>query len=123
LAAETSLFALRFDSRSLAATEAAISVSIGSRAASRRTGSGSMQAALSALTSASSRSADSISGRTGRKMPRSIISRTVGAGSGRASSFSTSSAIRSRDKAIRSLARAAQASSAGASGSPAPNRA
>ena len=37
---------------------------------------------------------------------------TVGAGSGRPSSFSSSSAIRSRDKAIRSLARAVQASSA-----------
>ena len=70
-----------------------------------------------------SRSADSISGSTGLKMPRSIISATVGAGSGRPSSFSSSSAIRSRDSAIRSLARAAQASSAGRSGAPAPKRA
>ena len=43
---------------------------------------------------------------------------TVGAGSAMPSSFSSSSAMRSRDRAIRSLARAVQASSAAASGSP-----
>jgi hypothetical protein len=51
-------------------------------------------------------------GSTGRRMPRSTISarrRRIGS----ASSFSSSSAIRSRDSAIRSLARAVQASSAG----------
>ena len=48
------------------------------------------------------------------------ISLTVGAGSGSASSFNNSSAMRSRDKAIRSLAREQQAAMAAGSGSPWP---
>ena len=110
------------ESLSRAATPSAIWALPGSRAARRRTGS---IKSPSIVTRPSSRRNPlrSISGSTAANMPASIMTLTVSVGSNTASSLSNSCAIRSRDRLIRSLARAVQAASPSGCGSPAPNRA
>jgi hypothetical protein len=111
-AAETSRFAARFDSRSRAATDAAISGSAGAgREPPDRIGGDRPPRSPSTSATRAADARRSISGRTGFEYAALDHQRTVG-GIGKASSLSSSSAIRSRDSAIRSLARAAQASSA-----------
>ena len=83
------------------------------------------KASRSAAISASIRGSEScsISGRTGFRIPRSSMIPTVIDGSGSFRSLSISSAILSRDRAMRSFARSVHASSAARSGLPAPKRA